>query len=395
MILFSPPNLDRLNQAFPNLVAQRKAYLSLGQSLYAPPGSDLKRGILSRSPLAALLFNASTTRGGIARSCGHHIRLPQGALACHAALQSVFAVTFQGQQMNARVATLKGNTPFSVTLSFNPIALVALREAVCKLRGPLTNLCFGGDATDESLIPLLYDFPIWHQIDLTFTLLPSNLGSLPCRELLNLILCCEVGYCPARLFQLLGFSASEVVDRLGPLSSNEADRRRKQLQGTFPALVPPPKPLKSPAHACTTYADLANFLRQSNLSRKDLALAAHIDLDLLSGKLSASSASFNAPLPQAIEELIDYALGHSHSDLREELLRRAGPDHACTLWTGEELRAFRKRYNLTQARLHELLPGEVLYLSQWENGAADIPLSTCKALDELQAAFRRGFPERQ
>ncbi len=85
--------------------------------------------------------------------------------------------------------------------------------------------------------------------------------------------------------------------------------------------------------------------------------------------------------------------GHSHATLRQELLRRAGPEHACALWSANDLRTFRDRYHITQTRLKQLIPCETLYLTRWENETVDIPLSICKALDELQHAFRRVFPE--
>ncbi|MGN0886563.1 MAG: hypothetical protein ACI4RT_06155 [Candidatus Spyradenecus sp.] len=387
MILFTPADHASLEPDFVRAVtAQREAYAKTCQAPYSPPGSDLARGILSRSPLATQLFELSAAlRRFPSEHCLCHIA--PGLLAACVDLQVALAVSFQGQQMTVLLAAPQGNQPFPVTLSFRPTAAAKLRNRLQDLKGLPANVCFGGDAYAGFANHFYYNFPVWQMRDLSISRPHPALAEIPCDLLLNLILCCEVGYCPARFFQLLGLSAHEALETVSDLPQDKAADLRNQLERLLPApFAPPPAPTLPPARAYTTYADLAGFLKQYHLLRKDLALALHLAPQAL-------ARTDHMPLPQPFLEIIAYAQTHSHTALRQELLRRAGPEHACTLWSADDLRDFRERYKLPQSRLKVLLSREVLYLSQWENATADIPFSVCKALDKLQDAFRRVFPE--
>ena len=387
MILFTPADPTFLKPDFVRAItAQREAYAKTCQAPYSPPGSDLKRGLLSHSPLATQLFELSATGRRFPSEHGLYHLSPSRLAAC-VDLQVALAVSFQEQQMTVLLAAPQGNQPFPVTLSFRPTAAAKLRNRLKDLKGQPANFCFGGDSHAWFARDFCYNFPVWQMRDLSFSRPHPALADIPCDLLLNLILCCEVGYCPARFFQLLGLSAHEVLETVSDLPQGTASALRDQLERLLPApFVPPPAPTLSPARAYTTYADLADFLKQYHLLRKDLALALHLHPKAL-------SRNDEAPLPQPFLEIIAYAQTHSHTALRQELLRRAGPEHACTLWSADDLRDFRERYQIPQSRLKVLLSREVLYLSQWENAAADIPFSVCKALDELLHAFRLVFPE--
>ncbi len=387
MILFTPEDRETLKPDFVRAItAQREAYAKTCQAPYSLPGSDLEHGILSRSILAKQLFELSATgrRFPSERPLFH---LAPGPLAFCAELQVALAVSFQEQQRTVLLASPEGEQPFPVTLSFRPTAAAKLRHRLTDLKGQPANFCFGGDTYAWFANDFCYNFPTWQMRDLTFSRPHPSLAAIPCDLLLNLILCCEVGYCPARFFQLLGLSAHETLETVTDLPQSTVGTLRNQLERLLPApFAPPPAPTLPPSRTYTTYADLADFLRQYHLLRKDLALALHLPQKDL-------SRNDPKPLPQPFLEIIAYAQTHSHTALRQELLRRAGPEHACRLWSANELRTFRERYKIPQTRLKFLLSSEVLYLSKWENEEADIPFSTCKALDELLHAFRLVFPE--
>lgn len=387
MILFTPADHASLKPDFVRAVtAQREAYAKTCQAPYSPPGSDLERGLLSRSPLATQLFELSASgRRFPSEHCLFHIA--PGLLAACVDLQVALAVSFQEQQMTVLLAAPQGNQPFPVTLSFRPKAATRLRNRLQDLKGLPANCCFGGDSYAWLADDFCYNFPVWQMRDLSISRPNPALAEIPCDLLLNLILCCEVGYCPARFFQLLGLSAHETLETVSDLPQDKAAALRNQLERLLPTpFAPPPTHILPPARAYTTYAALTDFLGQYNIPRKDLALALHLTQQDL-------ARAHDEPLPKDILEIINYAQTHSHAALRRELLRRAGPEHACRLWSASELRTFRERYKITQNRLKFLLSNEVLYLSKWENEEADIPFSTCKALDELLHAFQRVFPE--
>lgn len=251
MITFPPPSARVLKAALPRLVvplrAQRDAYARSGQPLYTPPGSDLARGILSRSPLAARLL-ASTIFLRASKTV-REARLTEAKLIACLALNVPLAVTFQTRQMNVLFASPEGNTPLPLTLAFRPNACSRLRHSLYNLPLAAANFCFGGAAVSGLIGDLLLAFPAWQFTDLAFSRLPTALRCLPCLELLNLILCCEVGHCPARLFQLLGFSARDAVAVLTQEPREKVDAMRARLERTLSAPFVPPPAVRSPRRA--------------------------------------------------------------------------------------------------------------------------------------------------
>ena len=397
MIFFTPPTPDECQRNAPfdlaGILAQREAYCERGQPLYALPGSDLTHGILSRSPLALHLLVHSTGSRRSFRMCSHTYVSAPALIHCllH---RMILSVSFRALRMDILFATPEG--PHPITLTFRPQAIATLRRECQKLKGNPSDFCFGAGHPSGEFDTFLSDFPCWKLSDLILSPLPpAPYIAFPFPHLLNLILCCEIGHCPARLFQLLDLTADETLETLTNLPPAQAANLRAQLESVLPApFTPPPAPAPKEIRPINTYAELSHFLKQHNLSAKDLALALQTDYASFQHQLFTDPKRATAPLPQPIQEIIAYTQTHSRTDVRQELRRRAGPDYAnCTLWSALELRDFRTRYQIPQKRLKELLPSEVLYLSRWENCEADIPLTVCKALDELRHAFRLVFPE--
>ena len=378
MILFTPPSEAELQRLYPRQVTDRDAYVQNGQMLYAPPGSDLARGILSRSPLAAYLYTAPYDQG----TCFYQLdsQHPQGLIA-NCVLRIARKVSFQENQMKVLLAIPNETAPVEASLSFRPETIRRLLQQFNRARHVLTNNCFGGAIANGVLGEVLNEFPTWRVGDLEFRIPGVPLQRrTPYFYFLNLILCCEVGYCPVRLFQLLGIPASEVIGKLTPLPQSLRARLDRNLADLFA-----PSADAQDERAIATYADLPRFLGEYKVAQSDLAAALHIAFPL-------DPELASKPLPQEALELIDYAKTHDRAELRQELLRRAGPEHACTLWSAQDLCSFRTCYCFTQSLLEVLFPSEPIALAQWENGEADIPFSICKGLDNLQRAFELLFP---
>jgi DNA-binding transcriptional regulator YiaG len=56
--------------------------------------------------------------------------------------------------------------------------------------------------------------------------------------------------------------------------------------------------------------------------------------------------------------------------------------------TGEELKALRKRLEMTQAELARKLKKNVMTISYWERGAGDIPYAIELALKEIERQYK-------
>lgn len=389
MIFFTPPTLVELErtctrQRVLDYLALLDACKQNGQMLYAPPGSDLARGILSRSPLATYLFLAAYgVRGTRFYQLDSQL---QKNLIANCFLRTAREVTFQEEQMKVLLAIPNGEAPVQATLSFSQPAIQRLCRHFSQQGSRLTNNCFGGAIAQDALSEVLNAFPTWQEQDLVIEIpdVPDNKRK-PYTFLLNLILCCEVGYCPVRLFQLLGMSASDVLDALTPQQSPQVAELRTHLTRNFANIFAPPPAGANAERPYATYADLPHFLDQYRVAQSDLAAALHIEFPV-------SPELFLTPLPQEARELLTYAQVHNHAELRQELLRRAGDEYACDLWTAQDLCAFRAKYCFTEALLKDLFPSEPINLAQWERGEADIPFSVCKGLDNLQRVFTLLYP---